>query len=356
MNVRVWAALGAGASLLVGCTRLPPPSIPSSARPLPAPAATLANEATAAQDLELHLIDVGQGDSTLVICPNGARILIDVGSKGGLNSSEKAAVGEYIRGHLANPSSPELDVLVVTHPDGDHYNLIAESLQNVAVHRVIFGGDLDRYVVGGFENWLRAFQPSGRLVAPSAGHSDPENAPSDLFDCGGAVVWILAANVSAGSNAASNFVNNTPSIVLRLAFGDFEAILTGDATTVTENAILSNYSASFLDIDVLKLGHHGSRATSTSRRWARTLSPSMAFSSASDSNNFGHPSWDVVAVVGDYTDELAHEHRVRRCAGNGGCETRDTDERIYDTSAAGTILVTSDGSGFALTCERSSGC
>ena len=61
-------------------------------------------------------------------------------------------------------------------------------------------------------------------------------------------------------------------------------------------------------------------------------------------------------MVAQYTDDLEDEHKVRRCAGRECCETRDTDERIYDTATAGTMVVTTDGTGFALSCERSGGC
>ena len=82
----------------------------------------------------------------------------------------------------------------------------------------------------------------------------------------------------------------------------------------------------------------------------------MAFSSAAFKNGFGHPSWDVFSLAAQYTDDLSDTHQVRRCAGKKGCESRNTDERIYDTASAKTMVVKSDGSGFDLTCERSGGC
>lgn len=354
-------------TLSVGCaTTLPPPTIPEADVPTPPPPAPppppaappppepatefIAEAATPEDDLEIHVIDVGQGDSTVTLCPNGDRILVDMGSKGGKFASEKAAIRQDIRDLLEG----RVDVLVVTHPDGDHNNMIAQTLAGIPVHRVIIGGATSTFVVDDFEDWLEAFRPSGRLVEPTQSFSDPEGTPSSLFDCGEADVWILAANVPS-TTSASNFVNNTPSIVLKVVFGDFSIILTGDATTDTESHVLATYSDAFLQSDVLKLGHHGSRATSTGRSWARTVSAETAFSSASSSNNFGHPSWDVVAVAGDYTAETGN-HRVRRCAGQNGCEIRDTDEQVYDTAAAGTIVLVSDGVGFDLSCEKSSGC
>ena len=228
---------------------------------------TLAPWAAHGQELELHFINVGQGDSTLIVCPNGDRVLVDLGSVGGLNNQKKKAVAKYIKDRLADPSNPRLDVLVITHPDRDHYNLIEKSLGDVEVGQVIIGGSIGQYTVGNFNSdFLQDFQSAGTLVSPPASTSDPEGTPSLLFECGPAVnIWILAANVPAGPGAPDNFVTNTPSIVLRVAHGDFETILTGDATFTTEQHILGEYSADFLEVDILKLGHHGSRATSTSR-------------------------------------------------------------------------------------------
>ena len=266
---------------------------------------TLATWAAHGQELELHFINVGQGDSTLIVCPNGERVLVDLGSKGGLNNQGKKAVAKYIKDRLADSSNPRLDVLVITHPDGDHYNMIKKFLEGVDVDQVIIGGSVDQYTVGNFDDdFLQDFESAGTLVRPAANTSDPEGTPSPLFDCGAADIWILAANVPAGSGAASNFVRNTPSIVLRVAHGDFETILTGDATFTTEKHILGAYSASFLQVDILKLGHHGSRTTSTSRDWVSTVSPKMAFSSAAFKNGFGHPSWDVFSLAAQYTDDL----------------------------------------------------
>ena len=321
-----------------------------------------------AQDLELHFIDVGQGDSTLIVCPNGDRILVDAGSSGGLRSAGKNEVNQSIRDHLADPANLSIDVLVITHADRDHYNFLerfldqTSSQDQIEVGRIVFGGDLDDYTVGNFTEWLEDFGTDhpGELIQPPVSHSDAQATPSPHFDCGAADLWLLAANVPAetsGPRSASNFVKNTTSVVLRVELGSFTAILTGDATFTTEEHIVANYSdATFLDVDILKLGHHCSRTTSTGREWAATTSPTMAFSSASEGNNFGHPSSDVYAVIADYTEHgTAHEHQTRRCQGQRKCETRETDERIYDTSSAETMVVTTDGSGFDLSCERSRG-
>ena len=303
------------------------------------------------QDLELHFLDVGQGDGTLIICPNGNRILVDLGSKGGKSTAQKAAIGQHVRNNLRMHAGQRvLDFLVVTHPDGDHFNLLRNALAGVTIDAAIYGGDFQTFKPS-FRNFLSAFQTSGRLPT---GHHDPENQPTNRLDCGSAKIWILAANV-VEPTSQSNFVNNTPSVVLRIAFNGDTAILTGDATFTTEDAILQKYTPAFLDTDILKLGHHGSRATSTSRTWANTVSPEIAFASASGTK-FGHPARDIFDRVVRHTDDLSAEHEVLWCAKPGCCTTTSTDEAIYVTPSAGLIVATSDGSGWKLTCSKSAGC
>jgi hypothetical protein len=228
--------------------------------------------------------------------------------------------------------------------------MLRDALSGVTINSAIYGGNFQKFP-SGFRNFLSAFETSGRL--PTA-HHDPANQPTNRLDCGAADIWILAANVVEPTNQ-SNFVNNTPSVVLRIDFSGDTAILTGDATFTTENAILQNYTSAFLDVDILKLGHHGSRATSSSRAWANTVSPEIAFASASGTK-FGHPARDIFDRVVRHTDDLGTEHQVRWCAKPGCCTTSNTDEAIYVTPSTGRIVATSNGSGWVLTCSKSAGC
>lgn len=198
----------------------------------------------------------------------------------------------------------------------------------------------------------------GQATSPPAASFDPVGSPNGLMGCGPADVWILAANVPAPSGAASNFVKNSLSIVLRVALGDFEAILTGDGTEFTENAILANYAAqpSFLEVDVLKLGHHGSRTTSNRRAWLEAVKPRAAIASAGMPNSHGHPSVDALFLLPASTQNLSTKHKLRWCVGKDGCGTSQVDEAVYSTPFAGDLKVASDGTDFDLTCEKSAGC
>ena len=92
-----------------------------------------------------------------------------------------------------------------------------------------------------------------------------------MCDCGDADVFILAADIQA-----SRSPKNARSIVVLISYGDFDVMLMGDATFDTEDAILERYPEDWLDVEVLKIGHHGSSTTSTSLDWAETVQPKLA--------------------------------------------------------------------------------
>lgn len=108
--------------------------------------------------------------------------------------------------------------------------------------------------------------------------------------------YVLAADVE-DVNVGS--VKNTKSITTKVSFHDFDLVITGDATFDTEDSIIDRYGATsaFLDVELLKLGHHGSRATSTSDAWLDTLKPEWAVVSAGYENGYGHPARDVIQRV-----------------------------------------------------------
>lgn len=288
--------------------------------------------------LGLHFIDVGQGDSTLVVCPNDKTILVDAGSLSGYSSD---AVREHIVPILSEREY-RIDSLVVTHPDADHYNLLTDALNEIPVGKVFYVGAYDDYSRS-FSSWLRGFSNSKRHRL-STSDRDPEGEPSTTINCGEAEVYVLAASVEATKSA-----KNAKSIVLMIRYKEFEAILTGDATHDTEDHIIDNYPAAFLDVDLLKVGHHGSSYTSTSKDWAKAISPQIAIVSAGNRNSHGHPRQVVLNRLEPYTIEV-EEHSITESTGRRGEYIWHPDhnykEAIFTTSTSGTIVVTSGGTGF----------
>ncbi|MBO6946398.1 MAG: SH3 domain-containing protein [Rhodospirillales bacterium] len=291
--------------------------------------------------LALHFVDVGQGDATLIQCPDGQTILVDAGSTDG--NVEPSAVRDYISANL-DQNRLGLDVLVVTHPDADHFNLLRDVLNGITVGHIFRTGKRTDYYDRSIWDWMNEVAPD-RVTDVGPSTHDRVGTPNPVMACGDADVWILAAGVEASSSP-----KNAMSIVLMIRYGDFEAILTGDATFDTEEVVLARYGADWLDADVLKIGHHGSSTTSTSKEWAETVRPKLAVASASYGNSYGHPRWTVISRLEPFTEE-ADPHPIRFAKKPEGRRHYFVDEdqyreAIYTTAVNGTVVVTSNGQGF----------
>lgn len=286
--------------------------------------------------LRFTFIDVGQGDSTLIECPNGRHILVDAGST---TDPQEEEIRAYLLDRLGE-DQPVIDTLVITHPDKDHYNLIPDLLEDIEIGHLYRVGAVKDYTSKDFKTWLNAF-PKEKTTVLKVDDVDTEETPNADITCGAAKIWVLAASVKATKSAS-----NAKSIVLMIRYGEFEAILTGDATFDTEKAILSRYEASWLDVDLLKLGHHGSRATSTSQQWVDTLKPEYAVVSAGYENSYGHPQQEVINRVAGATID-APGHAMRTVSGTKGSykyhDDPDYKEAIYATNVDGNIVVTTSG-------------
>lgn len=288
--------------------------------------------------LEVHFINIGQGDCTLIKCPNGKRILVDAGSSTAGFSPHSAR--NYLRSHL-DPDNPAIDALVITHSDSDHYDLIPYMLEDTYVGHIYTSGYLNDHDRDNVNEWLSAFEPSRRSRLAAGTYN--VSPPLSLGDFGPVNVWVLATNVN---DTTVNSEVNTRSIVLKVTYGTVDVMLTGDATRDTENDIMARLAPDFLDVEVLKLGHHGSNATSTSAEWVAATRPEIAVASAGHNNTYGHPHRDVVARIVDYTID-AEPHRFR-WSWREGSVARFTDfsdytEAVYSTAVNGNIVITTDG-------------
>jgi competence protein ComEC len=304
-------------------------------------------EFTSNKELDIHFIDVGQGDSTLIKCPNGKNILIDAGSLSGANPE---TVREYLLEQL-DRREQKIHTLIVTHPDGDHYNLLSSVLNDIPVEQAFWTGAEKDYTNTGFQNWF--FKGSVKRFHLIETDYDSEQHPNTKINCGSASTYILAAGVVPSSIKDKK---NASSIVLMIRYGDFEAIFTGDATRDTERKILERYSPAWLDIDLLKIGHHGSNSTSTSVSWVEVLSPELAVASAGDQNGFGHPREEVIKRLEPYTVE-SELHAIETGSGKKGNYTytyKDNyKEAIFSTVTSGAIEVKTTGNGWLVSQEAS---
>ena len=232
-------------------------------------------EAHAGQ-LELTAIDVGQGDSLLLMFPGGARMLVDGGGllEFGATRKSNLDIGEdVVSPYLWNRGIKTLDVVVATHAHEDHIGGLPAILQNFRPK----------------ELWVGANPPEQlEELARKLGIRVVDRRASAPFDFSGASIEI----VSPPEDYAAVKLGNNDSLAFRVGFGERSFFLTGDMERPMEGRLLTDGLARHAD--VLKVGHHGSK-TSTIPPFLDAVSPGVAIISAGYENSFGHPHPDVTA-------------------------------------------------------------
>ena len=251
--------------------------------------------------LHLYVLDVGQGDAILAVTPDGRRMLVDGGP-------DPASVLLAL-GRLLPVGERTLDVVAATHLDADHVGGLIGVLGRYDARVVLQTGDPPGAAL--YPQWQRILrQHEHPAVTVSSGHRinlGKEVTLDVLHPPPGA----LPAGVSQSANNRS--------MVMRLVYGEVSFLLTGDIEQDVERH-LADTLGSRLDADVLKVGHHGSRS-STSPGFLRMVDPHSAAISAGRDNRYGHPVSEVM-------------QRLEAAVGR---------ERIFLTAHDGTIEYVTDG-------------
>ncbi len=245
--------------------------------------------------LRVIAVDVGQGDCTLVITPGGRTLLID----GGGTSDEAAAGDTDVGAKIVVPfleylGINRIDVLVATHPHGDHVGGLAAVLRGPQIGLVLDGTTLP-YPSPAYAEF-RQLVGRNKIACARA-------VRGQTLDMGDGV-RVLVLNpppdsaygtaAAYGTNSDDATINNY-SAALQIDYGATRFILTGDAETDAEAAMLAAHSD--LRCDVLKAGHHGSK-NATGDDWLSRLQPRHAVISCGRHNHFGHPAPATLARLG----------------------------------------------------------
>ncbi len=236
---------------------------------------------TSCNCLTVSFLNVGQGDAILITTPDGFEMLVD----GGRDSSVLAELSKR-----RSFFDKDIDVVVATHPDLDHIAGLVDVLDHYTISTILMTTN------EGESDAAKAFA----IAAPK------EEADIILADAG--QVLKLGASttiqVFAPTGDESKLESNAASIVLRVVYGSTSFLLTGDAPLEIENYLVKTYGSQ-LDSDVLKLGHHGSK-TSTSDLWLDTVTPQYAVVSAGVGNSYGHPHQEVMQRVFKRNIQTSH--------------------------------------------------
>jgi competence protein ComEC len=252
--------------------------------------AFLASPATSqTQSVRVQVIDVGQADGILIRTPNLQWVLIDAGQGSLLADSLPAHFGV-----------DRLALAVGTHRHRDHIGGMDNVLNRIPA--ALYLGDTTVYASG---------QDDDRLRDTVTVRAIPVQIPgADTLEIDGVRFIILPPDPVDDANENDN------SALVRLEFGEFSMLFTGDAEDAERDWLVVNH-ASLLDADVLKASHHGSR-NGTSDTWLAAVSPERVVISAGLHRGFRHPHGEAV---------VAYEQAV------GG------DDRVYCTNRHGTITV-----------------
>jgi competence protein ComEC len=235
--------------------------------------------------LELTVIDVGQGDSLFIVSPGGKTLLIDGGGTFNGFSGKEEDNGidpgeEAVSPYLWSRRFQKLDVVALTHAHQDHLGGLSAVLENFHVGQLWIGREVSSAALTKLEETAR--QRNISIEHEIRGRS---------FNWDGVESEFLWPEV-AGEEIVSSAKNND-SLVLRLHYGSRTFLLPGDAEKQVERAILSENSAETLHADVLKVGHHGSK-NSTTPEFLETVHPRFGIISAGEDNPYGHPSKELL--------------------------------------------------------------
>lgn len=254
-----------------------------------------------AGESSVHFINVGQGDSELIIATDGTTMLIDSG---------EAEYGPVVLNYLAELGITKLDYIIATHPHSDHMGgLVKVISSDIEIGRIYMPEIAPDYVptTKTYEKFLKAVAERGARI------SKGDNIE---FDFGDGTI-----NMYVSDYREDNL--NNYSILIKYDIGEHSFLFTGDIEALAEDYYVTNgYD---LDVDVLKVCHHGS-STSSTPAFLDAVTPEFCVIECGD-NGYNHPNAQVVKRLLGYT------------------------ENIYRTDVQGTVVFVTDGTNLEFTYE-----
>jgi competence protein ComEC len=258
--------------------------------------------------LELTAIDVGQGDSILVISPQGHTLLVDAGGIPFWMHSELDIGEDVVSPYLWSRGVQHLDIVALTHAHADHMGGMAAVLANFHPRELWLGVDSPSPELQTLLREAKALKIP--IILHKAG---------DGLEIGGAKVAVLAPAGDAEMHASRP---NDESLVMKISYGTTSALLEGDAEKKTEKQVAQESPQA----DLLKVAHHGS-ATSTIPELLAAVQPRFAVISVGARNVYGHPRQEVL-------DRLAEAHVLTYRTDRDGAVTFYLDGKTVSSQLA----------------------
>ena len=229
------------------------------------------------KETKIYFIDVGQGDSTLIITENKKNILID---GGGNVTNKNYDIGENILlPYLLDRGITKIDYLFVSHFDFDHVGGLYEIIDKLNVDNIIIPKNKNiseeekEFTKKAKEKHIKIY----RLCQNDKIYID-KNTKIDILS-------------PLNEEIEENYINNN-CLVFKFTYNNFSMLFTGDIEEIAEKEILKNVSKNILKSDILKIPHHGSKTSSTDK-FLECVNPKIALIGVGK-NNFGHPSEEVI--------------------------------------------------------------
>lgn len=260
-----------------------------------------AKDSGSLQELQVHYIDVGQADATLLQYADGEDVYTLLFDTGDWRRND-------VLNYLANQNISTIDLIVTSHPHADHIGQLAEIVNTYDVGEVWMSGN-----EASSNTYIEAAEA---VLNSDADYHEPRTG--EEFSIGPLDITVLYPSSVTGDL-------NEESVSLRMTYGDVVFVFTGDAEKGAEAAMVQ--SGMTLDADILQLGHHGSKTSSTSS-FIEAVNPDVAIYSAAIDSQYGHPDAEVV-------------DRVQQA----GID-------LYGTDVHGTVIVTTDGQTYDITTKE----
>jgi beta-lactamase superfamily II metal-dependent hydrolase len=216
---------------------------------------------SSSQNMEIHVIDVGQGDAILIEYDDTA-MLIDAGD---------AKYGSTVTDYLQNEGIDDLDYVIGTHPHVDHIGGFKTILTTYPI---------DMYIDNGESYSSKTYSTVMSMV-------NSQNINYDIANEGD--IYTLSPDISVQVLSSGDTDDtNEASVVLKATYNDVDILLMGDAGKDTELELLSENPTTLQNIEIIKIGHHGSYSAS-SESFLEYTDPETAIISVGKNNNYGHP-------------------------------------------------------------------